>query len=215
MSVNGRSRLALVAAGVGGTAVAGFGFAFGRDIYKKTRKNAELIAVLAAAVFCPFIGGRGLVRGHDRGIFGTIFVTLLGSLLLIVAGFCAAALLMFMVLLFVNHGNADSPLPLALFGGFMVTATIAGIGVVVGVCQRPRRLKAIAVAKFNERFLKENGFRETDGDDITHYDAYDQSLRFLEAHPDRLVFMAVGRRGKRAFIDLDQDGRMVSYSGVK
>ncbi|MER8650983.1 hypothetical protein [Mesorhizobium sp. M0586] len=215
MSSNGRSRLALVAAGIGGTAVAGFGLAFGRDLYKKTKKNVELIALLLAAIFCPFIGGRGLVRGHDRGIFGTIFLTVLGSLLLIVAGFCAATLLMFGVLAFVNDGNAHSPLPLALLGGLVVTAIIAGIGVVAGVFQRPKRLKMIAVAKFNERFLKENGFRETDGDDITHYDAYDHSLRFLEAHPDRLVFMAVGLRGKRAFIDLDQDGRMVSYSGVK
>lgn len=214
MNSNGRSRLALVAAGIGGTAVAGFGFAFGRDIYNKTKKNVELIALVLATVFCPFVGGRGLVRGHDRGIFGTIFLTVLGSLILIVVGFCAAALLLFGVLVLVNDGNADSPLPLAVLGGFVVTAIIAGIGVLVGVFQRPRRLKAIAVAKFNERFLKENGFQETDGDDITHYDAGGQSLRFLEAHPDRLVFVAVGRRGKRAFIDLDQDGRMVSYSGV-
>ncbi|ESX14459.1 hypothetical protein X768_01675 [Mesorhizobium sp. LSJC265A00] len=214
MSSNGRSRLALVAAGIGGTAVAGFGFAFGRDIYKKTKKNVELIALLLAAVFCPFIGGRGLVRGHDRGIFGTIFLTVLGSVLLIVAGFCAATLLLFGVLVMFNDGNAHSPLRFALVGGFVVTAIIAMIGLVAGVVQRPKRLKVIAVAKFNDRFLKENGFQETDGDDITHHDANGQMLRFLEGHPDRLVFLAVGRRGKRAFIDLDQDGRMVSYSGI-
>ncbi|RUY95819.1 MULTISPECIES: hypothetical protein [unclassified Mesorhizobium] len=210
-----RSKLALVAAGIGGPAVAGFGFAFGRDIYKKTKKNVELIALLLAAVICPFIGGRGLVRGHDRGIFGTIFLTVLASLLLIAAGLCAATLLMLGVLMLVADGKLDSPFLIALLGAFVLTALLAGMGIVVGLVQRPKRLKAIAVGKFNERFLEENGFRETDGDDITHYDDSGQALRFLEAHQNRLIFMAVSRRGKRAFIDLDQDGRMIGYSGVK
>src|SRR5690606_6569336 len=96
----------------------------------------------------------------------------------------------------------------------ILTAFVATIGLLVGLLQRPRRLKAIATARFNEQFLKENGFRETDGSDITHYDGAGQPLRLLEAHPERLVFMAVGRRGKRAFIDLDANGRMLQYSGI-
>ncbi|TIQ33082.1 MAG: hypothetical protein E5X48_25065 [Mesorhizobium sp.] len=210
-----RSKLALVAAGVGGAAVAGFGLAFGRDIYRKSKKNAGLIVLLLVVVTCPFIGGRGLVCGHDRGLFGTIFLTVLGSLLLIGAGLCAATFLILEFLLISDNGKLENPFAFALLGGSAVTAIVAGIGVVVGLVQRPKRLKAIAVGKLNERFLEENGFRETDGDDITHYDDSGQALRFLEAHQNRLVFMAVGRRGKRAFIDLDQDGRMVSYSGVK
>ncbi|TKB20415.1 MAG: hypothetical protein E5V75_04925 [Mesorhizobium sp.] len=210
-----RSKLALVAAGVGGAAVAGFGLAFGRDIYKKSKKNAGLIVLLLVVVSCPFIGGRGFVRGHDRGLFGTIFLTVLGSLLLIAAGLCAATFLVLEFLLISDNGKLENPFPFALLGGSAVTAIVAGVGVVVGLVQRQKRLKAITVGKFNERFLEENGFRETDGDDITHYDDSGQALRFLEAHQNRLVFMAVGRRGKRAFIDLDQDGRMVSYSGVK
>lgn len=35
------------------------------------------------------------------------------------------------------------------------------------------------------------------------------------SNTDRLVFMAVGRRGKRAYINLGQDGRMVGYSGIQ
>ncbi|TGV61077.1 hypothetical protein EN784_01370 [bacterium M00.F.Ca.ET.141.01.1.1] len=195
--------------------MAGFGLAFGRDVYRKSKKNAGLIVLLLVVVTCPFIGGRGLLRGHDRGLFGTIFLTVLGSLLLIAAGLCAATLLVLEFLLISDNGKLDNPFPLALSGGLAVTALLAGAGIVVGLVQRPKRLKAIAVGKFNERFLEENGFQETDGDDITHYDDSGQALRFLEAHQNRLVFMAVGRRGKRAFIDLDQDGRMVSYSGVK
>lgn len=208
-----RSRLALVAAGAGGAAVGGFGLAFGRDIYKKSKKNIGFILLLLAVIFCSFIGGRDLVRGHDRSVFGTIFLTSIGSVFLILAGFCAATILVSQI---VVMGNIDpnNPFPLALLGGFVFTAITTGIGFLVGSFQRPKRLKAIAVRKANEEFLTDNGFRETDGKDITHYDPSGQALRFLEFHPDRLVFMAIGRRGKRAFINLDQDGRMVSYSGV-
>lgn len=208
-----RPKLALVAAGIGGAAVAGFGLAFGRDIYKKSKKNFGFILLLLAVIFCPFIGGRGLVRGYDRGLFGTIFLTLIGSVLLIVAGLCATTFLAFQIVV-MGKIDPDNPFPLALLGGFVTTGIIAGIGVLVGLFQRPKRLKAIAVSKANEEFLTDNGFRETDGTDITHYDPSGQALRFLEAHPDRLVFMTIGRRGKRAFINLDQNGRMVSYSCV-
>lgn len=209
-----RSKLALIAAGVSGAAVAGFGFAFGRDIYKKSKKNVEIILLLLAIIFCPFIGGRGLVRGHDRGVFGTLFLTVLGSILLITIGFCGATFLTFEVVV-MGKIDPNNPMPFALLAGFLITAVITGVGVVVGLAQRPKRLKAIAASRANEKFLTDNGFRETYGTDITHYDPTGQPLRFLEAHPDRLVFMAVGRRGKRAYIDLDPDGRMVGYSGVR
>ncbi|ESY55575.1 hypothetical protein X744_19200 [Mesorhizobium sp. LNJC372A00] len=62
------------------------------------------------------------------------------------------------------------------------------MGIVVDIVQRPKRLKATAVGKFNGRFLEENGFRETDGDDISHYDDSGKALRFLEAQQNRLNF---------------------------
>jgi len=39
-------------------------------------------------------------------------------------------------------------------------------------------------------------------------------LRLLEENNDMLVFMAVGRRNRRAYINFDQDGRMIEYTGV-
>ncbi|NKW11299.1 hypothetical protein HGG76_27245 [Ochrobactrum tritici] len=50
---------------------------------------------MLAVIFCPFIGGRGLVRGHDRGVLGTLFLTYIGSILLIAIGFVAASILAF------------------------------------------------------------------------------------------------------------------------
>ena len=209
-----RSKLALVAAGASGAAVAGFGLAFGRDVYNKTKKNIGLIALMFAAIFCPFIGGRGLVRGHDRGVIGTLFLTFIGSVLLIVVGFGVVAIAVFGVLTVVNFDPHKVP-SMAAVASFVLTATAAGTGFLVGLFQRPKRLKAFAVRRSNEKFLEDNGFRETDGTDITHYDPNGQPLRFLETHPDRLVFMVVGRRGKRAYINLDREGRMLDYSGVQ
>lgn len=208
-----RSKLALAAVGVGGAAVAGFGFAFGRDIYKKSKKNIRIVLLLLATIFCPFIGGRELVRGHDRGLIGTVFLTLIGSILLIALGFVAAAFLAFEVIV-LSGIDPNKPIPLALLGSVTLTTILGGIGVLVGLLQRPTRLNAIAIAKANEKFLTENGFAEAGGADITHYDPNGQPLRFLEAHPSRLVFMLVGRRGKRTYINLDSDGRMIDYSGI-
>ncbi|WP_109366644.1 hypothetical protein [Ochrobactrum soli] len=210
-----KSTLALIATGVGGAAVAGFGLSMGRDIYKGTKKNGGNLLLLLAVIFCPFIGGRGLVRGHDRGVLGTLFLTYIGSILLIAIGFIAASILAFEGLAATSkESEAGGVIMLAMMIGAAVTAFLAGIGMLTGLYQRPKRLRAFAVNRYNERFLTENGFKETDGKDITHYAPDGQALRFLEAHPGKLVFMAVGKRGKRAFIDLDNDGKMVSYTGV-
>ncbi|GLU28000.1 hypothetical protein [Brucella sp. NBRC 12950] len=210
-----KSTLALIAAGVGGAAVAGFGLSMGRDIYKGAKKNSGNLLLLLSVIFCPFIGGRELVRGHDRGVLGTFFITYIGSILLIAIGFISASILAFEGLAVTSkEAEAGGVMILSIIIGAAVTAFLAGIGLLVGFYQRSKRLHAFAVKRHNERFLTELGFKETDGKDITHYAPDGQGLRFLEAHPGKLVFMAVGKRGKRAFIDLDEDGKMKSYTGI-
>lgn len=210
-----KSTLALIAAGAGGAAVAGFGLSMGRDIYKGTKKNGVNLILLLTVIVLPFIGGRGLVRGHDRGFFGTIFLTYIASILLIAIGFVAAMLLVILFLAIASTGQDDNSVILivATYSG-VVTAFLAGIGLLVGLFQRPKRLQTIKIKRYNEQFLNENGFTETGGKDITHYAPDGQALRFIEAHPGKIVFMPVGRRGKRAFIDLDESGRMIAYTGV-
>lgn len=210
-----KSTLALIATGVGGAAVAGFGLPLGRDIYKGTKKNGGNLLLLLAVIFCPFIGGRGLVRGHDRGVLSTLFLTYIVNIFLITIGFVAASFLAFQGIAATSkETEAGGVIVLAVVTGASVTAFLAGIGMLTGLYQRPKRLRAFAVKRYNERFLADNGFKETDGKDITHYAPDGQALRFLEAHPGKLVFMAIGKRGKRAFIDLDENGRMLSYTGV-
>ena len=207
------SRLAQLAAGIGSATALGFGVAFGKDLYKKTKYNLSPIAVTLAVVLGPFFGGRGLVRGHDRGWSATILFTIFGNLILIGIGFCGSLIVMHFARLFLEIPEQSAP-PIMFMWAVLLTLVFTAIGVTVGLLQRPKRLKAIAIGKENTEYLKDLGFMETDGSDITHYDSDGQPLRFLEAHPDRLVFMAVGRRGKRSFIKLDPNGRMIEYSGV-
>lgn len=215
MSRKRKTSLAMLAAGVGGTAVAGIGLSLGRDVYKSSKKNGGgilLFVAVLSAIILPFLGGRGMVRGHDRGLFGTIFKTVIWNLLLISIAFFLA----FLALSILAEPTKERPTQLfspELYGAAF-TASITLFGMLIGLFQRSKRLNKFAVIKANANFLAEEGFQETDGTDITHYDQNGQGLRFLEAHKNRLVFMPVGRRGKRAFIELDDDGRMIAYTGV-
>ena len=208
------SALGLIAAGTGGAVIAGFGMAAGRDIWKSAKKGwglAIFLAILMGAAALPVIAGRNFTRGYDRGFFGTLFITVISSLLMLFSGF---GLMVLLVEFFAGNYLATSPdlnpvqLSAGLAGGFAL------IGLVWGIVQRPARMRTFAIARSNDDFLLEQGIRETGGEDITHYDGSDRPLRLIEAHSGRLVFMAVGRRGKRAFIDLDDEGRMIAYSGV-
>lgn len=214
MKLNNRSSLSLVAASMGGAAVAGFGLAAGRDLYKGTKNSAGLLLLLGAALVCPFIGGRELVRGHDRGFWGTFFLTYIGSILLLLVSIAASSSIIFYFSLFSTTNNDAASIAGAVILGTAITLLIALIGILVGLYQRPKRLKKFSIVRENESFLLKNGFQETNGTDITHYDLHGNGLRFLEAHPTKIVFMVVGRRGKRAFIDLDNDGKMIAYTGI-
>src|SRR5689334_9876466 len=86
-----RSNLTMVAAGLAGAAVAGYGLSMGRSAWRSTGGSPNgrgilLILVVAAGyVLMPFFGGRGLFRGHDKEP-GEAFLLMIGYLLLILAG---------------------------------------------------------------------------------------------------------------------------------
>ena len=93
-------------------------------------------------------------------------------------------------------------------------AGLTGLGFLIGILQRPSRKRQFVIEEENKIFLVQYGIRETGGKDVTHIDSNNSNLRLLEENNDMLVFMAVGRRGKRAYINLDQDGKMIEYTGV-
>lgn len=139
----------------------------------------------------------------------TIFLTVGLSALLIATGL--GILLLPVMLIGETSGNLSAQ----YFSVTVVTTVVlVMIGVLIGLSRRRGRLRKFAIIEHNEAFLTNNGFKETAGSDVTHYDPQGNALRFLEPGARRLVFMAVGRRGRRAYINLDESGRMLAYSGI-
>lgn len=157
MTINSKqSRIAMLAAGIGASGVAGFGLAFGKDAYKKTKQNLSLLILLSAAIVGPFLGGRGLVRGHDRSLAGTLFMTILSNILLIGIGFASALIIVYYAGIFAGLAE-HSRLSSIIIGALALTSIIAAVGIIFGLIQRPHRLRAISISKENLEFLKSHG----------------------------------------------------------
>ncbi len=205
-----------------GSAIAGFGFGIGRDAWRKL-KSGDLVfwiiisTVVVLTLLGGFMGAREMVRGHDRGVLGTVFKTIILSVALVsLATICS---LLFAVWL---YGGENPILTSDQFFSFSPAMDLTikfqliavSIGFLVGITQRKKRLAVFSIERDNEGFLKTAGIREVGGKEITHVDDDGNDLRLIEVLKDRLIFMAVGKRGRRAYIYLDDDGRMTSYSGI-
>lgn len=218
-----RIPIAAIAAGVGGAAVAGFGLGIGRDTWKAAKKNTGglfFLLLLAAALVLPFFGGRNLLRGYASGGLFRGMMRVIASALqiaaggLILFGFSFAILFLFADTKGANATVAPNELiAIALFLALLLTSVALLVGILTGLVQRRGRLRRFAIARANEGFQEKAGIRETGEDEITHYDGEGNALRLIERTDARLVFLLVGKRNRRAYIDLDEKGRMLSYSG--
>ncbi|MCV0352887.1 MAG: hypothetical protein K5863_22660 [Nitratireductor sp.] len=214
------SKLNTIALGVGAGAVAGFGWGMGRDAWKKTKEHQSLIILILvafSAIALPFFGGRNLVRGYPRGAIAQRIWGYLSGALLLGAGTLIAAVFAIMGSALIsqsaNHATPD-------FQTIAASATLWGplpaaiCGVIAGLWQRPKRARRFAVAKRNDAFLDRFGIVETGEEETTHLDGEGNPLRLLERTEGALVFLAVGKRSKRAYIRLSPEGEMTGYTGV-
>lgn len=100
-------------------------------------------------------------RSHDWGLAGTLFKTILGSVLLATAGFALAWFIFFVVIGILTSSNTDNGaagIPVAwdavLWLALWVTRVMWCIGLLCGAIQRPSRLKKIGIHhRANEQFL--------------------------------------------------------------
>lgn len=212
-----RSVLAYAAAGVGSAALAGFGLGIGRDAWRYTKKNYLAIVVLIAlfaSLSLPFLGACNLVRGYPQRSAVVAVIGFVGSLVLVVLGAAIAFGLSLVAFAMLSDQPQAERGAMAVVVSVFSTAVALAFGLIVGLFQRPGRLRRFTIAEANEEFLDELGFRETGEQEITHYDAEGNALRLLERAKDAMVFLAVGRRSKRAYIELGKNGLMTGYTGV-
>jgi hypothetical protein len=177
---------------------------------------ALAVAVAAAGIALPFIGAKNMVRGYERSVPKTVFLTIGWNSILILTGTVLQVISIPIIYQFFHaQQHADGQQPAANTGIVILTVTLSILaGLLIGAIQRPGRFEAFAIARDNIDFLIKNNLTPGDDDAVTYYDAQNNPLRFLEKRDDREVYMAVGRRNKRAYIDLDTSGRMVRYSGI-
>lgn len=208
-----RSLLGAVALGLGGSVVAGFGASAGRDLWRGTKKNSAAVLLLLAVVAAfsmPFLGVRNFVRGHAPAEVGKytrdIFLVTGGW----AVGYLVAALLGSVV------SSPERPSTVATFTSIGIGLAMMGsaAGFIVGAVQRPGTQRRYAIAVANEVFLDSNGFEETGESEITHFDGAGNALRLTDRTENSIVFIAVGKRNKRAYITLSPTGEMQNYTGV-
>jgi hypothetical protein len=212
-----RSTLATIAAGLGTGAVAGYGLSMGRGAYRESANLRGIVLVLVIILLyfaTAFFGVKNMIRGYDKSDAAGFF-KVLGYALLALAVWPIAYYLCSNF--FVEHvgGRAVGPFNTTVFTWLtVILVVLQAVGLWMGLIERQQREQEFYVATRNDRFLTDAGITETGGEDITHYDGDGNPLRFIEAHPNQLVFMVVGRRGKRAFIQLADNGEMIGYTGV-
>lgn len=200
-----RTILAGLALGIGGAAVAGYGAAMGRDAWRATKKKGGFLlflALIACAIVLPFLGGRNLTRGYPEGQRPPVFT----SMVLIVGGWIFGLIAAGVLAAYEVTGQFSNM-------GIIVVAS-AGVGLLYGASQKSRRLRTFEIADRNEHFLQEFGFEELDGTEVTHMDGEGNPLRLMERNDESIVFLAVGRRNRRAYIRLSPEGQMLGYTGV-
>lgn len=194
---------------MGGSAIAGFGAAAGRDLYKGTKKATGtliLLIAIAASISLPFLGMRNLMRGHAPGEGWKA----IGDVLLVPTGIAIGVA----VAVFGGLMLGEEPFALAIITIVGSGLAAAVIGAIFGLGQRPSTQRRYKIAVANEEFLNRLGIRETGETEISHIDGEGNALRLMERTDDSIVFMAVGKRNKRAYIRLSPRGEMQNYTGV-
>ena len=197
--------------GVGRAAVAGFGLSLGRDLYRLAKRLAALTLCAAIPflwIILPFLAGRLLVR--RKGMWDYV----VGIPAFIVGALACVAAAAYLTDFQMTESLIPRSIEVLLMQAFLLFAAGFTLGSYRALGDRALQSAASTIAERNSDFFHRHGIRETGGRQVTHYDGQNNPLRFLEAHNDRLLFMVVGARGRRAQIMLDEDGSMRSYSGV-
>jgi hypothetical protein len=192
------------------SAVAGAGLSLGRDVYRKTRDNFIFIVIGAVALAGTTYGIWNMTRGHDRGPVGTLFVTVLMNVVIILVSVALFGVIVMMIASR-KEGEHSTTVFMVICA---VQATFAAVGLATGLVQRKKRLEAFQVDKDNEAYLEANGFRDVGGNNQTMLDASGNELVLEDFRRDAIVFKVKGRRSVRAKIVLDHTGRMTQYIPV-
>ena len=192
----------------GGSAIAGMGFALGRDVYKKLKKWYILLIILVA-IFSLYTTGIWLARNYNhllKSIFVRLGAFIFGIPSFVILFFCS-------FVLFANSDQTVSEDLAANLYSLILPSLVLSAGLVVGFIQRKKRQQIWQAESFNLNFLESTGLVEhEDGtiEDIQNLVNY--KIDF--AGKERVTLMPLGKRNKRAYIYIDEVGKYSNFTGL-
>ena len=206
---------------VAGSALAGFGLAFGRDVYRQVKKNWLILAVVGSIVFLLFgifISAVWVSRNYKTWA-GSLFKRI-GAIL----SLCGCYVVTYFLILFVDFLIETDPEQIdvetvlahdtgtAYLVGLAIQNLILLAGLVVGLRQRRKRGIAWDTEASNVAFFEEHGLELLDDENFR--DEEGNRYRLKNVFRNEMEFQAEGRRGKRGYIQFDENGKYVSWSGL-
>lgn len=194
----------------GGSAVAGMGFALGRDVYKRLKKWYLLIIALVL-IFTLYTSGIWIARNYDT-ILKSIFIRI-GAILVGIPSFI---ILYFFSLFFFSPSTteqtAQSETAYLLYATSLPILVLL-VGVIVGFLQRKKRSQIWYAEQFNLDFMKSTGLIEHEDGTIEDIEnSVNYKIDFIGK--ERVTLMPIGKRNKRAYIYLDPFGKYSEFSGL-
>lgn len=211
-----KARLSLLAS----AGVAAVGASFGRDLYKLAKRRVGLLILLLIASAVLYLPYKGLKIITGSGPYFSWRWTFRAAL---PGGLMAAGGFMILNVLFLVASDSLSserivgtwhPGVVAIASASALAVLLMLIGAVRGFLAKRRTDTADAILVHNQQFLEALGFSDAAGLDASYLDGDANPLRLVSSDKTRLTFIATGRRKQRAYIALDKDGRMTSYSGI-
>lgn len=221
---------------VAGSALSGFGLSLGRDVYKASKKNFLYVIIFAAIVFSfvgNYVAGVWLARNY-RTLWNSFLRKLSAVVIYIVSAPVAYFTGLFIGAIsldfagYRSDGRSDiasvlegtAPWSVLLETQNLIELSILLLmsnllfvcGLAVGFLQRRARRRAWKAEQANIAFLAENSLTALDDENIVDAEGIRYNLK--NTFNDRIEWMAVGRRNKRAYMHFNDSGRYTSWSGL-
>ncbi|WP_193090524.1 hypothetical protein [Advenella sp. FME57] len=227
-----------IPATIAGSAMAGFGFSLGRDTYKRTKKASKdgafalfLIGMVIVGLMLTQYSMMWFFRNYQS--FVAMILMRVVALISYTAGIAISGIFFWMIgfwigeLLFDKPNGfiemlsglagpafqaSDPPSQFATIFAFGILVFLTVSGVITGVKQRAARLKAWAAEEHNRQFMKEHQLFETKEGYISDPEGNIFEEKFRDS--DSVMFLAKGRRNKRALLKFDESGKFTVWTGM-
>lgn len=197
-------KISLAEIAVASTA-AGFGLSAGRSGWNWFQKNYMIVAAVVMVIAGGALAGFWLRRGTRHNWFLSVFVVLLPSLLILAFSVVMA---WFATALMVAGSDPERSFTIWPFMAYQATAFV--LGMLVAEPGRRRRERRWRTEDENIEFLANHRLTDVGGKRNVWTDGEGRELALDDHRDDALVFHILGKRGKRAYIDLDEGGRMMA-----